>query len=44
MSFVKNVDRKKVVTGTLAAVAIAGAVALTGEDAMPVLIGSAQAG
>lgn len=43
MSFVKNVDRKKVVTGTLA-LAIAGAVALTGEAAMPVLIGSAQAG
>ena len=42
MSFVKNVDRKKVVAGTLAAVA--GAVALTGEAAMPVLIGSAQAG
>ena len=44
VSFVKNVDWKKVVAGTVAAVAIAGAVALTGGAAMPVLIGAAQAG
>ena len=33
VSFVKNVDWKKVVAGTVAAVAIAGAVALTGGAA-----------